>query len=396
MLESILIPDLDHHLEVLPVELNVAKFASFIFSPSHTCKDSCARIKTWVVDVEGRKVLAKIFVEPVDRRTLNTLDYRTYLALQKIWWERPACSVGEGTAVSLRELARTMKLGWGKKQLLFLKQSLRALRKVPITWQYSFFDKEFGRYHCFEEPINVLSMLRIHESRNVHSQNQNYKGTTTFRFNEQIEKNLQRQHSKPVLIDIVMEIRGEIAISLYSFLDVIMADKFAWQRRCTRLLQDDLSIRGRYAWPSERLRLIRRAADQINGKAISTGVLELTLTHTKDGQDYKLVVRKRPAIILSNECADPKQVDLIEQILEVTNDPHSRPYYEKIVRSLPGILIYSALSETKDADRRGQIRTSRARFFTAVLKRLARERDRPSNQHSVFSTCRRDHGIPDK
>jgi hypothetical protein len=380
-----LISGLIDNQDLLPVELNIAKFSSFIFTPSHARNGVLARVKTWVIDIKGKKALAKILVEPVDQQILNTFDYRTYLTLQKLWWERPRDPVEGWTAISLRELARTMKLGWGKKQLSLLKRSLRSLRKVPITWQYSFFDKDAGRHHFFEEPINLLSRLRIYESRNLQSRNEGYEGVSYFRFNEQIEKNLLRQHTKPILVDVVMEIRGEIALSLYSFLDVVMADKFTWQRRSALLLEEDLSVRGKYIWPSERLRLIRRAIEELEGKPVSTGILQLAMARTKDGKDYKLIVRKRPTIALPIEGVDPKQLDLVEQILDFTNDRHSRPYYEKAVCRLPEALIYCALSETKDADRRGQIRTSRARFFTSVLKRLARERELPLNTHSAFS-----------
>ncbi|NKE70152.1 hypothetical protein [Candidatus Manganitrophus noduliformans] len=380
-----LIPGLIDNQDLLPVEMNIAKFSSFIFTPSHARNDVLARVKTWVIDINGKKALAKILVEPVDRQILNTFDYRTYLTLQKLWWERPRDPAEGWTAIRLRELARIMKLGWGKKQLLLLKRSLRSLRKVPITWQYSFFDKDAGRHHLFEEPINLLSKLRIYESRNLRSRSDGYEGVSYFRFNEQIEKNLLRQHTKPILVDVVMEIRGEIALTLYAFLDVVMADKFAWQRRAGRLLEEDLSVRGKYVWPSERLRLIRRAIEELEGKPISTGLLQLAMVKTKDDKDYKLIVRKRPTRSLPIEGADPKQLDLVEQILEFTNDRHSRPYYEKMVRCLPETLVYCALSETKDAEYHGQIRTSRARFFTTVLKRLARERGRPPNGDSVFS-----------
>lgn len=386
-LEASRVPDQTDHPDpdFLPVELNIAKFSSFIFTPSHARNDAPARVKTWVIDIKGKKALAKILVEPVDRQILNTFDYRTYLTLQKLWWERPRDPEEGWTAIRLRELARIMKLGWGKKQLLLLKRSLRSLRKVPITWQYSFFDKDAGRHHRFEEPINLLSKLRIYESRNLRSRSNGYEGVSYFRFNEQIEKNLLRQHTKPVLVDVVMEIRGEIALTLYAFLDVVMADKFTWQRRAARLLEEDLFVRGKYVWPSERLRLIRRAVEELEGKPISTGILRLAMVKTKDDRDYKLIVKKRPTRALPSEGADPKHLDLVEQILDFTNDRRSRPYYEKMVRYLPETLVYCALSETKDAECRGQIRTSRARFFTTVLKRLEKERNRPLNGGSGFS-----------
>src|SRR5713101_2723909 len=71
----------------LDAELNLAKFASFLFAPSHTRPngkpDDRARAKRWTFTTraDGQKTLAKIVVNTVNGQSLNTLDHRTWLAL---------------------------------------------------------------------------------------------------------------------------------------------------------------------------------------------------------------------------------------------------------------------------------------------------------------------------
>lgn len=66
---------------------------------------------------------------------------------------------------------------------------------------------------------------------------------------------------------------------------------------------------------------------------------------------------------------------LVKDILAVTGDPKSRGFYEIVGRKLDSITIYRAISETKEASRNGEIRTTRARYFTDLIKRYAAQRN---------------------
>jgi len=57
----------------------------------------------------------------------------------------------------------------------------------------------------------------------------------------------------------------------------------------------------------------------------------------------------------------------------VTGDTHSRDFYSLVAQRLDDQTIYRALSETKAAYLQGEIRTTRARYFTDLVKRYARE-----------------------
>ncbi|OGQ77943.1 MAG: hypothetical protein A3F90_18950 [Deltaproteobacteria bacterium RIFCSPLOWO2_12_FULL_60_19] len=60
---------------------------------------------------------------------------------------------------------------------------------------------------------------------------------------------------------------------------------------------------------------------------------------------------------------------LVDQILEVRGDAHSRPYHEQKVRELPEATIWMLLSETKQARLESRIQTSPARYFTDIVER---------------------------
>ena len=64
---------------------------------------------------------------------------------------------------------------------------------------------------------------------------------------------------------------------------------------------------------------------------------------------------------------------LIIQMEEILNDKHSRDFYKIIARNCPSQMIYTALSQVKDADAQGQIKKSRAALFTGLIKKMARE-----------------------
>lgn len=351
----------------LAIELNIAKFSSFIFAPSHSIALSKPRVKNWVAENGNEKVLARIIVHSVDNTSLTTFDYKTWLALQKLWYEGKRTESG-AICLSLREVVRIMDISWGADTPGQIKNSLRRLRTVPITWQFSFFDNERKKYIQFEEPITLLEELRLWMVDQETEESKSY-----FRINKYIDQNLSRNHTKPVLLEIAMGIRGELALLLYTFLDIIMADKWKWERRISELLKEDLNIQGKYHWPADRKRLVERAIKQINTLPLSTGRIVLDIQKTVDGMEYKLVAHKDPIYIQTEKKLNLSQQDMVSQILEVTGDEHSRRFYGSVVLKYPESTIFRVLSETRDAQHRGKIRTSRGQFFTSVLKRIASE-----------------------
>jgi hypothetical protein len=65
---------------------------------------------------------------------------------------------------------------------------------------------------------------------------------------------------------------------------------------------------------------------------------------------------------------------LVADILATCGDPHSRGFYELVVKKLPPDVIRAAISETKYRAASGQIRKSFGAFFTAEIIRAAKGR----------------------
>ena len=67
----------------LSVERNLAKFFSFIFTPSHGLHRDRVREKTWMIDKQDSTIVAKIIVEPVNGETLTTFDHKNLPSTSK-------------------------------------------------------------------------------------------------------------------------------------------------------------------------------------------------------------------------------------------------------------------------------------------------------------------------
>lgn len=81
-----------------------------------------------------------------------------------------------------------------------------------------------------------------------------------------------------------------------------------------------------------------------------------------------------PSLMSSPAKASYEVRALVEDILEVTGDEQSRPFYTKVAKLCPSDLIHRVLSEVKDEWHRGLIRTTKGAVFTDKLKRYCQER----------------------
>lgn len=65
---------------------------------------------------------------------------------------------------------------------------------------------------------------------------------------------------------------------------------------------------------------------------------------------------------------------LAEEILKVTNDPHSLGFYRRAATEVPEQQLFETLSELRQAKREGRVRQSAGALFVAAIKARAKER----------------------
>jgi hypothetical protein len=271
-------------------EKNIEKWSIWI--PANSRSPLKARTFTRKFELaNGTQVIAKLEIGFTHQGTLTTEEQRVYYALVKLWEEHGRL---EGfVPVSLQRLSKLVGMAWGQRVRKLLNRALWRLRATMLTWENAFIDSTKGTRLELLHPFTILDDLKIAKSKT-----KGHPGTEVgyFRFHEAILKNLLANHTTPLLFDVVLSFKSELAQILYTHLDLILADKTSYERR-TKELFEDLGLEGKaYKNLSDRKRVLERALKELTGKPITTG--KLTTAHlrpTKDGTDLKLVIRKGKA-----------------------------------------------------------------------------------------------------
>lgn len=272
-------------------ERNIEKWS--IWQPANARTAAKARtIERKITLPDGTSIVARLRIKPtVDDGNLTTADQRVYYALVKLWEEKGRCD--PFTSFSLRRLLRILKRKWNAQNKDLLIASLLRLRGTLFVWEEAFTDGASKRRLELLDTFNILSDLKIarHRSDGHVTTEVGY-----FRFHEAIIKNLLADHTKPVLFDVVLSFKNDISQIIYIHLDLVLSDKTSYERR-TRELFEDLGLEGKaYNNLSDRKRILDRALKELQGKPLTTGTITTAkLEPTKDGGDFKLVVRKGKA-----------------------------------------------------------------------------------------------------
>ena len=274
-------------------ELNIEKWPA-IWNPTHSKTRSKTNVQPRTLErettaLDGTKTTSKVTINPISHLgDLTTEDQRTLYALIKYWEDRG--KPDHETAFSIRHVAKLLNKTWGTNVIDSVTGSLERLRGTLLIWTRSYRSKDQRVEDHETVYVNILSKLKIIR-RKIDGHITTEAGY--FQFDDNILKNLLQNYTKPFLFDVFMDIKGEIALKLYSYVDLIMADKSRFER-CTQELFTDLGLTGvSYRNPSKRKQNLERALQELQGISLTTGVLKsATIERTKDGKDYKVVFQK--------------------------------------------------------------------------------------------------------
>lgn len=274
-------------LEKIRSDLNLEKWS--IWQPSKSKTKPKERVlRREILLPDGSRAVAEVEVGFTNKGALTTEDQKTFYALIKIWEDKGRPQ--EQTFYSSRSLARVLHKGWGTNVIESNSQSLMRLRITPFIWKNSYHDSAQKKVVEELDPFNILSDLKIIREKVDGHVTKEY---GYFKFNDFILNNLLHNHTKPLLLEVVLGFKSEIAQMLYTHLDLIMARRDHYERK-TKELFDDLGLEGTsYRHLSKRKRLLTGALKELKGLRLTTGVITTaTLEKTKDDKDYKIVIRK--------------------------------------------------------------------------------------------------------
>jgi hypothetical protein len=272
--------------ETVRPELNLEKWPA-IWQPAQSRnKLTEIVIERTITQPDKSKISAKVEVTANSKYgPLTTEDQKVYYTLQKLWEEtaRP-----RRIQFSRRKIAKTLGREWGANVSKAISDSLLRLRSTLFIWTDAYYDSTTKKTFKYLNTFNILSELKIVEEKTD--------GHTTTEdcyceFQELIYNNLQNGYTKPLLLNTLISFEDGIAQILYTYLDLIMADKNHYERR-TKELFEDLQLKGeKYIYLSCRKSVLERIFPKLQGRELSKGgILSLALAKTKDSQDYKMIV----------------------------------------------------------------------------------------------------------
>ncbi len=283
-------------------ELNLEQWS--IWLPSNSNRDPAPRVLTRELEgANGQKVIAEVEIAASRKGTLTTEDQRTYYAL--VEHHQRAGKPGNVVYFSLRGISKSLAKKWGTRTIETLTDSLTRLRANTIVWKNSYYDAATGKAQEELGFFNIITDLKIITAKQD--------GHTTraegyFKLNDAIIANLERNHTKPVLLDVVIGFKSEVAQILYTQLDRILSKDITTYEKRTKELFAELGLEGRkYTQPSGRKQLLEPAIAELQNTPLTNGYLirVATLERTVDGKDYKLVV-KRGRTRLKNGTPEPR------------------------------------------------------------------------------------------
>ena len=231
----------------------------------------------------------------------TTEDQKLYYGLVRLW-EAEGRPEKEMVSFSMRQLADTIRKPWSTKTYQALQGGLERLIKTGLEWTDSYVDSE--KKEGEEKPeatyksttFQILSEKTLVE---VARDGRVTKAGCQFQFHPRILQNLLSNHTRPVLLDVVLDFKSELAQLLYTRLDhCLYRERTPYSgdyTRTTEGLFHDLGLdHPEYRKVSARIRRLRPALEELLGKPYATGILDSAdLERTIEGDDYKVTFRKR-------------------------------------------------------------------------------------------------------
>ena len=262
----------------------------------------------------------------IETGILTIYHFKIYLALVELW-EKAGRPANTPIHFTTYKLLKRLDLSDDGRTYERVKTALYELRQIPIEFIHSFYMPQEDSFSSLE-PLSILNHLRTYERKKAAIPDK-VRGYGQFQFDRYIIENILSDYVHPLRLDVVKSFKHhkDLSILIYTYLD----RQLAYQNKFEiglKTLFDNLDLSQDYVrYPAERKRVIEPVLAEIQGKALSTGMLtQLGVYKTKDGNDYKLVARKFPFKMLTE--APNSYIE--RQKTKITDEDYNDPFREQI------------------------------------------------------------------
>jgi len=252
----------EKRLEVVRNDINLEKWELFVVKKY---KGKSREIIHRTKDRELKIIVGKT-EEGLEIAVFDVDDWKVYYALVRLWEKagKPLTPVN----FTLRQLAGELGLPDDNRTYKYLRKHLERLRFIPIKFIETYYYKDG------EQKLTVyftlLGNLKLFERKKERDNNQQYFAFSSFRFSDEVLKNLIEGNTKPVLFNVVKNLKTEIAVIVYRYLDLILYSVDEHEIDLKKLAE----MCGITEQPIWRIKQrLKKPFDELIGKEITGGVI---------------------------------------------------------------------------------------------------------------------------
>ncbi|MFA5780388.1 MAG: hypothetical protein WC947_09665 [Elusimicrobiota bacterium] len=265
-------------------DINFEKWGIFT-----TRKQTCGRT---LQRTNGDGLIQTVSISPLEKNgkhyTLTASECKLMYVLKKLW-QNSSCPLDKPVLFSFRQAADELGLKWSGETLKHLKRWLMALRGVMIIFENCYKTSKANEVLETTEMMTILSHLKIYKKSNKKT-GEPISAFSEFQFHPYILQSLHNNFVKPVRLDVICELRSDIAVILYRWLDLMLFKENVIERGLGKLAKE-LGLE--HIRSNNFLNQVRDAADKLEGKELVTGLIEsCKVEKLKNCKGWKLVVRK--------------------------------------------------------------------------------------------------------
>ena len=280
----------DEIVEFIRPEANLEKWQSFIFPhPKAKGLDKERTLEFPISLPDGRQVHGKITVNPAQgRKSTTSRSYDVYLALVAIWDSHDLPD--EPFSTSVREIVRIMGVPENGKWYKVVSEELETLYVTTNSWIMSYSGKTKQETAKLQNVLEVYEYVSLHERAD---QTDKFDKVCLIRLDWRIRQNHKRNNTNPILWSVRKSIRSSIARVYYSKVDTQLYNRIEYVRTGRNLVTDLMLSPNGYEYLSQRLILVEKLKEQLDGKTLSClKTLHMSIENTVDGTDIKLIARR--------------------------------------------------------------------------------------------------------
>jgi hypothetical protein len=356
-------------------EMNLAEYPMTLLSRRAPKGVKTLEYTDWVT-IEGNKKPLKWIITGSDKFGLPVGgDQDIYVAIIEVWRE---CGFKDRVIPigSIYQMLKRLGLPDDKQYYERFRSALDRLRHMSIIAENAFWDKSnqcyFSRrsFNIFDEYYLVE---RFRKNERTAPLPFGY-----IRASEFFYQSVKNGYLKDLDLKFYFSLPTPLTKRLYRFLDKKAYNQPFFSMELFKFSKKIGLMTGslKKYYPSQLKQTLTPALDELQAKGF---LKEYQYQKTADGKGEKAVFffSQLPKRAAADADGDFRIKGLIEDIVEVTGAEHSRAWYAKAIRLLgpetAGNYVYQALSLTKDASHKGEIKTTRDQFFISTFKRLCKE-----------------------